>query len=264
MAHGPSYRYVFVCGLHRTGTSLLARVIGSHPEVAAIENAPVPENEGCYLQGAIPHTARHGIPGEFATDPAQHMTEDHPLNQLETRKRLEMDWEPWFDQSKPWRVEKSPVNLTRMRLLQALYPLSQFVIVTRHPLHQAHALQKWSDRNVSELARYAVVAYEQMLKDCAYLHAAMVIRYEDLVQQPSEKACAIGRFLDLEGSFDIPTMRDGNADYHVEGESDGAMSELGYQADGTSTAMTPIVQHPLRTIREETLACLQPDPSIHD
>jgi hypothetical protein len=155
---GPAHRYVFVAGLHRTGTSLLARMIGAHEDVSAITNAPVPENEGCYLQGAIPHTALDGIPGEYATDPAQHMTERHALNSLETALRIEAEWAPWFDPDKPWRLEKSPVNLTRLRLLQGLFPLSHFVIVTRHPAIMAQALAKWSQRPAQQLSAYGAAA----------------------------------------------------------------------------------------------------------
>lgn len=116
-------RYLFVGGLHRSGTSLLTRLIASHGSVASIQNAPVPEDEGCYLQGAIPHTAQHGRPMHFATDPEHHFIEGHRLDRLETRLRLEHDWDRWFDPDRPWRLEKSPVNLTRTRLYQQLFPL---------------------------------------------------------------------------------------------------------------------------------------------
>ena len=73
------HRHIFVAGLHRSGTSLIARLLAEHPDIAAITDAPVPESEGCYLQGAIPHAARHGVPGHFATDPEQHLVEGSPL-----------------------------------------------------------------------------------------------------------------------------------------------------------------------------------------
>lgn len=41
--------YLFVCGLHRTGTSLLARMLAAHPQKDGIREAPVPEHEGAYL-----------------------------------------------------------------------------------------------------------------------------------------------------------------------------------------------------------------------
>jgi hypothetical protein len=253
---GAAHRYVFVAGLHRTGTSLLARAIASHPAVAAIEGAPIPENEGAYLQGAIPHTAQAGIPGEYAADPAQHLTEADPRNTLETKLRLEHEWGEWFDPAKPWRLEKSPVNLTRTRLLQALFPLAQFVIVTRHPAFMAEALRKWSDKRADELARYGAHAYAIMLADLAYLHAAMVVRYEDLVARPASVLAGIAAFLDLRDECVCEPLRDGNADYRAGGG--GAVAELGYGEGGAVHPVEPIVRHPLRSIRERTHALLGP------
>lgn len=140
-----SHRYIFVGGLHRSGTSLVARLLAGLPGVGAVEGAPVPENEGAYLQGAIPHTARHGVPGRFAHDPDQHLVEGCRYDTRGTRDRMEADWAPWFPAGTGWRVEKSPVNLLRMRLYQQLFPTSQFVVVVRHPVAVARATAKWTD-----------------------------------------------------------------------------------------------------------------------
>lgn len=249
---GPRHRYVFVAGLHRTGTSLLASIVGSHPDVATIEGANVPENEGSYLQGAIPHTAKHGVPGEYAIDPDQYLTESSALNTLETVLRLEREWGAWFDPAKPWRLEKSPVNLTRMRLLQGLFPRSQFLVVTRHPLAMAHALQKWSDRPVADLAGYGVRAYRQMLDDAAYLHAVMIIRYEDLVRSPARHARAIEAFLDLGEGIEWPELREGNREYELT-EDAGAIAALGYGPRGDVEPFRPVVRHYLRDRRNDIL-----------
>ncbi|HBQ53794.1 MAG TPA: sulfotransferase, partial [Erythrobacter sp.] len=161
----PRSRFVFVAGLHRTGTSLLARIIAAHPAVSAIENAPVPENEGCYLQGAIPHTALDGRPGHYATDPLQHHTEQSPWNTLETQRRLLSDWGGWFDPDKPWWLEKSPINLTRMRLYQQLFPTAQFIVILRHPQLMAAALGKWVTDEPAALLRYGIDAYDTVAQD---------------------------------------------------------------------------------------------------
>jgi hypothetical protein len=247
---GVTHRYVFVAGLHRTGTSLLAGMIGAHDDVSAIENAPVPENEGCYLQGAIPHTALDGIPGEYATDPAQHLTERHALNSLETVRRIEADWAAWFDPAKPWRLEKSPVNLTRLRLLQGLFPLAHFVIITRHPSIMAQALTKWSQRSAPDLAAYGVSAYRQMLEDVRYLHHALVIRYEDLVRHPQPHLDAIFGFMGLATRASTAILRDGNADYAAVPGSSGTIRELGYAEGGAVGPFDPMISHPLRQNRE--------------
>ena len=248
------HRYLFVAGLHRTGTSLLARMIAAHSQISAIENAPVPENEGAYLQGAIPHTAMSGRPGHYATDPAQHFVEGDPLDRLETRNRLEADWAPWFDPAKPWRVEKSPVNLIRMRLLQQLFPLCQFVVILRHPAAMAAALEKWVDTPPTKLIDYALDAYEQTLEDCAYLHSAMVVRYEDLVRRPAAHLAAVHRFCGLASQPSDLALRDGNADYpaatEMSPEQTKRAQRLGYGSALDVGQWEPVIRHPLRETLE--------------
>ncbi|QFU08728.1 Sulfotransferase domain protein [Rhodobacteraceae bacterium THAF1] len=210
----PVPRYVFVCGLHRSGTSLLAGLLASHPDIAAIENTDAPEQEGVYLQGAIPHTARHGVPGAFAWDPEQHLTEASRYNSLETALRLKRDWDRVFPGHSPWRVEKSPVNLLRTRLYQQLFPLAHFVFITRHPVATARATAKWTTASEDQLVDHWRHAHQLMLDDLPYLHAALVLRYEDLTADPAASLSALSAFLDLtpipQPDIDIQNR---NADY---------------------------------------------------
>ncbi|WP_394270626.1 sulfotransferase family protein [Qipengyuania sp.] len=253
-------RFVFVAGLHRSGTSLLARLIARHPDVSGIADAPVPENEGCYLQGAIPHTALDGRPGHFATDPAQHMDEGSAYNRLEIRNRMLADWSPWFDPAKPWWLEKSPVNLIRTRLYQQLFPLAQFVIILRHPQVMAAALGKWVDDPPERLTRYGLDAYEILRGDLPYLHSALVLRYEDLVRQPEQYRRALFAFLQLPDAPANDRLRDGNTDYAIEPAVDGAsarqLTDWGYLPGGATTTFTPVCRHPLGSVRKAVLEAL--------
>ena len=247
-------RYLFIAGLHRTGTSLLARVLSAHPEIDAITDAPVPENEGAFLQGAIPHTARHGIPGHYATDPSQHLVEECRYDNLETRLRLEHDWQPWFSQEGSWRLEKSPVNLTRMRLYQQLFPLSQFVVILRHPEAMAAALAKWTDRPASDLIDYALDAYSLAMSDLEFLHAAMVIRYEDLVADPQRTLGRIMGFCDLEPVSTEQSVFDGNQRYEgatrLTPQQARRARHYGYCPALCVQEFATVVRHPLRELRE--------------
>lgn len=256
-AAGLPHRYVFVAGLHRSGTSLVASLLAEHPDIAAIRGAPVPENEGCYLQGAIPHTARHGIPGHFATDPVQHHIEGCALDRLGTRERLEADWAHWFDPAKPWRVEKSPVNLTRMRLLQALFPLAQFIVVTRHPAFVNEAMRKWIDVEERRFPRHWSDAHDIVFEDLDHLHAAMVVRYEDLVEAPDLVRAAMFAFLGLNPCDTRTEVLNGNRRYLDSAQrSPLCYPALGYAPGGSRIAMDPIMRHPLRTIREAAASCM--------
>ncbi|MEM7687482.1 MAG: sulfotransferase [Pseudomonadota bacterium] len=256
-----SHRYIFIAGLHRTGTSLLAQLMGQHPQITSISGAPVPENEGCYLQGAIPHTARDGIPGKYAIDPRQYHTEESALNTWDIRMRLEAEWSVWFDPAKPWRLEKSPVNLTRMRLLQGLFPMAHFIVITRHPAAMAQALRKWDDAPVQEHEDYGIAAYERALNDMRYLHHAVCLRYEDFIARPQAILRGLATFLDLNTPFETSalhnTLRNGNADYPRIADSVARFEALGYEAGGEIAPFEPIVQHPLRAHREGAQGALR-------
>ena len=258
-------RYVFVAGLHRTGTSLVANLIASHSHVAGITASPAPEDEGCYLQGAIPHTALHGIPGHYATDQAQHLTEGCEYDSLTVRDRITSDWNRWFTPGYArWRLEKSPVNLTRMRLYQQLFPMAQFVIIVRHPSAMAAALAKWSDTPASALIDHALDAHDLVGSDLQYLHAALVLRYEDLVAQPDQIVAGIFAFLGLDATEmekELPNLRDGNADYPNTRRLSSAQEERaarwGYSDNMGVVPVSPIAKHPLRAVREDTMSILQ-------
>lgn len=254
---GPA-RYLFIGGLHRSGTSLLARLIAEHPEIASISGSPAPENEGCYLQGAIPHTALHGRPMHFATDPEQHLVEGCRHDTLEAQRRITSDWGPWFDGRRPWRLEKSPVNLTRMRLYQQLFPMSQFVVILRHPELVAAAVGKWVDGPPAALVDHWIAAHEQMLRDLPRLHAVCVIRYEDLCHDPGAVVRGIHGFMGLETvrSPAPGSVRNGNLDYPGAAGLGRDLPDWGYGPDGLCTGFTPIIHHPLRAIRDRVAAAL--------
>lgn len=248
------HRYLFVGGLHRSGTSLAARIAAGLPAVAGPEGAPVPEGEGAYLTGALPHTALHGRPGHFATDPAQRLIEGDPLDRLDTILRLEHDWAPWFRADAPWRVEKSPVNLVRMRLLQSLLPLSQFIVVVRHPVAVARAVARWTGEDVATGVAHWEAAMARVLDDLPSLHAVLVVRYEDVVASPQRASDRIAAFLDVEPVPLAETVRDGNDDYDLRGPAPPgpAARAFGYGDAPMDAALA--VRHPLRSVREAVAA----------
>lgn len=251
-------RYVFVGGLHRSGTSLVNRLVQGLPGIGGITGAPVPENEGVYLQGAIPHTAQSGRPMFFATNPDEHLTEDHPLNALETRLRLDHDWDPWFADGLTWRVEKSPVNLTRMRLLQQLFPLAQFIIVVRHPEAIAASVASWLDQPAAALHQHWVDAHRQLMGDLPYIHAVLVVRYEDIVADTGAAVRQLAAFLDTTATGPTEVIRDGNAAYTGASSFNSglvsAAADWGYAPELKIQPFAPIVQHPLRAVREAVLS----------
>lgn len=207
---------LFIGGLHRSGTTPLARWIARHPKVSAFRNTGVFEDEGQHLQDVYATAAQHGGPGRFAFDDAAHLTEASKLVSEDSRKRLWSSWSPHWDLSKSVLLEKSPPNLVRTRFLQALFPgRSRFLVVLRHPIAVAYATKGWSrsfdlvpvraarrlavlQAPVHSLLRHWVVAHEQFLSDAPSLGHVRIVRYEDLVADTTTELARIFAFLGLE------------------------------------------------------------------
>ena len=62
-------KYVFVCGLHRSGTTVLAHNVGKLKNCTGFENTGVTMDEGQYLQDVYPREAAHGGVGKFGFAP---------------------------------------------------------------------------------------------------------------------------------------------------------------------------------------------------
>lgn len=191
-------RYVFIGGVHRSGTTLLADCLEAHPEVRGLPAWAAPEGEGAFLQGAIPHDALSGVPGRFALEHGARMVEGGPYDRLDVRDRMRADWDLWYPTGGLWRVEKSPVNLLRARLYQQLFPACQFVFVLRHPLAVARATAKWSDAGEAALLAHWEAAHAALIEDLPRLHNWMVLRLEDLCADPERELARAFAFLRLD------------------------------------------------------------------
>lgn len=189
-------RFLFIGGLHRSGTSILHRLLREHPSTSGFHDTGVAEDEGQHLQSVFPAAHVFGGPGEFALHPGAHLTEDSELINQRNRDRLLMEWGAYYDMTKPVLLEKSPPNLIRSRFLRRLFPGSSFVFIVRHPVAVSLATEKWTSRSLGERMRHWCVAHSIMLEDIDSVEDCIVIRYEDLVREPSRY---LNRICDLAG-----------------------------------------------------------------
>ena len=220
------HRVVFIGGLHRSGTTLLARSIGEHPAVSCLEDTHVPEDEGQHLQDVYPVAEAFGGPGRFGFSPRMHMTEKSDMN-CNSRTRLLTSWTPFWDLSKPVLVEKSPPNLIKMRFLQSIFPTARFLILVRHPIAVAMATQKWSQTSVLSLLRHWVICHDYFLRDAAKLRKVQVVRYEEFVSKPRRTLKQIFNFLDIgDVKFEIEVRRNSNEQYLRRWESQNQTAKI--------------------------------------
>jgi hypothetical protein len=192
------HRFVFVCGLQRSGTTMLYRYLSEHPEISKLEGTDRKGNEGQHNQTVYPDPDRYGRAGGFAFQPEARLTEDSPLVTDANRDKLFGEWARYWDLSRPVLMEKSPPNVIRSRFLQAMFPESSFVFITRHPIAVSSATQKWSDTRPRSLVRHWLEAHRLMLEDIPHLRRAHVLRYEDMVADPDGVLARVFGFLCLE------------------------------------------------------------------
>lgn len=193
------HQFVFIGGLHRSGTSILFKCLKDHPQISGFDNTGVPEDEGQHLQSVFEPAKLYGGSGRFGFNRASFLDETSALVSHEYAKRIFAEWQPYWELEKPVLLEKSPPNLVRSRFLQALFPNSHFVILLRHPIATAYATKKWRSRMpVHKLVEHWLICHERFDQDREYLRSLIVLQYESFVAEPEKTLNDIYTLLGVE------------------------------------------------------------------
>jgi Sulfotransferase family len=193
------HQLVFLAGLHRSGTTLLARLLAAHPEISGLSGTGVPADEGQHLQSVYPAAAVYGGPGRFGFAPESHLTEGSPLVSEENARAIFEEWSPHWDLSRPLLLEKSPPNLLKTRFLQGLFPGSAFVVIVRHPIPVSIPTARWrGTRRYDRLFEHWLRCHALFQADRQHLGRIHVLQYEQLVDDPTGTLRGIFEFLELE------------------------------------------------------------------
>ncbi len=194
---GSNSRLVFICGLHRSGTSFLARYLGEHPDISSFKHTMVPEDEGQFLQTVFPSDSDIGRPGLFGFIKEAHLTENSHLISDRNKDKLLRQWSKYWDHDKQVFLEKTPSNLLRVRFMQELFPQAKFIIVKRHPIAVSLATQKWSESSIRSLLKHWFHCYGIWERDKKFIRNYIEVKYEDNVADIKGALDEICEFIDL-------------------------------------------------------------------
>src|SRR5215472_9051387 len=209
--HG--HKFIFLCGLHRSGTSPLFKILRDHPQISGFRETGVPEDEGQHLQTVVPPALAFGGPGRFGFAADAHLTEESALVNLANKQRLFEEWARHWNLEREYLLEKSPPNLIRTRFLQALFPSSYFVVIVRHPIAVSLATLKWTRTRLDSLLEHWLHCHRIFESDRPYLNRVLLVRYEDLIHDGAQTLQVIFDFLGIRRSTMLPLDPHGNERY---------------------------------------------------
>lgn len=193
-----SRKYVFVCGLHRSGTSILARNVARLDNCTAFRDTGAIEDEGQFLQKIYPIDSQLGGLGRFGFNPDAHLTETSSLLTPGNIRQLQASWHSHWDRGKTICLEKTPGNLIMTRFLQAAFPEAYFIVIRRHPVPVSMASQKWNRwmRSLDSLFEHWLHCYELFAQDKKHLKRVYELTYEDWIANPAKHQQGIAEFID--------------------------------------------------------------------
>jgi Sulfotransferase family len=191
------HTYVFICGMPRSGTTILGRNVGRLVDCTDLKNTGTRADEGQNVQNVYPTAHELGGPGRFGFDTRAHRTESSTLLTPENVSKLRASWHKYWDNEKRIYVEKTPSNLLATRFLQAAFANSYFIIIRRHPVPVAMAAHKWKF-NVTSLAnlfRHWLHCHALFEGDRKYLKRVYELRYENYVEDQDKYHNEIAAFI---------------------------------------------------------------------
>lgn len=190
-------KFIFISGLHRSGTSLLYRILKEQDEISGLSKTNELEDEGQHVQTVYKPAYEFGGVGKFGFDINARLDENSKLINEINRKKLFNEWSRFWDLEKNILLEKSPPNIIRTRFLQKMFPNSYFINITRHPIATSIASKKWSKTSLDELISHWIKCHEIFNEDKKMIRNIINIKYEDLINNNEEILAQLSKFLKL-------------------------------------------------------------------
>lgn len=186
-------QWVFLVGCYNSGTTLLSKMLGWHPDISALPT------EGHFLTDQFVKDYEVGLPRMWAG-----REELFRLIEKDTGPdpaRVKKEWGMRLNTAKPVLVEKSPSNSVRVRWLNHHFQPACFICIIRNGYAVAEGIRRKADPKhlrdgwPIEMAAYQWKrTYEVIEEDSVYLKRMLFVKYEDLVNDPAGELNRIADF----------------------------------------------------------------------
>jgi len=212
-------KFIFIIGLHRSGTSFLHDIFRSQTDITGIKYTNTFKySEGQHLQNILKNDIELGTMGKFMFNPESHQTETSDILKKYSWKDLFSQWSKYWQQpTTDIYVEKSPSNVGRTRLLQALFPNSYFVVIIRHPIVQALSNKYFAKKLPHSDIQYIdhwFKTHEILFNDLKYINNKIIFTYEELINNQNAILNYIEKFLNLKFDNKIFFINNANKKYY--------------------------------------------------
>lgn len=244
-----SYRdknFIFIGGLHRSGTSMVTKLIATSPIASMHTLTFVSEDEGQHIQTVYKAGQYFGGPGSFGFNKNCYLNERSQLLTPYRKFKIVDEWNRYWDSSKEFLIEKSPANIIRMRFLQEIVKHAHFIVIMRHPLVVALATKKWNDSSLESLIEHWLVIHKQLYIDKVHIKNCMILKYEELEAERTKNELAVffGRDLQISEFDSLRNLQYSNVKYfnniivpgNVKAKYEHAINKYGYSFDNPGVA----------------------------
>ncbi len=176
---------LFIVGMPRSGTTLLAELLASHPKVCN--------------RGELPWIARFAQQPDLAGEPARDALERAAAKYAALSRQDDAADAQWF-------IDKQPLNFRYVDLILAMFPRARIVHCRRSP--RDTALSLWMQCFLEDVQGYAydfgdiaaVMRDERRLMAHwreRYPDAIRAVRYEDVVAAPHDVIASLAAWIGL-------------------------------------------------------------------
>lgn len=185
-------KWVFIVGTTNSGTTLMHHLLALHPSIGSMKN------EGQFYTDQLAIPKKKGEARLWTKNKALFYLNEITPTTINV-KRIKKQWALYYnDPNRPILMDKTPVNSLRVRWLQKEFSNAYFIGMYRNGYAVSEGIARKTGCSIAEAAEHWFLNNQIMVEDFELLNNKMILKYEDLVEDPYKIAQGIFDFLNID------------------------------------------------------------------